>query len=82
MKIGEVTHYYNKIDVAIIKLKAPLKAGDTIRFLHANGEEVGEQKIQSMQVDHKDITSGKKGDEIGIKVEVPAREGMTVELAK
>jgi len=29
--VGKVSHYFDKIKVVAIKLKAPLKKGDTIR---------------------------------------------------
>jgi len=29
-QIGKITHYFDKISVAVIELKAPLKVGDTI----------------------------------------------------
>ena len=35
--IGEITHFFGKIKVGVIKLKSPLKEGDTIRVV--GGEE-------------------------------------------
>ena len=32
VKIGKVTHYYEKIQVAIIELSADLNVGDSIKF--------------------------------------------------
>ena len=37
-----------------------------------------EQKIESMQIDRKDVTSAKKGDEVGIIVKEKARKGYKV----
>ena len=78
--IGEVIHYYGKLGVAIVKLKAGLKNGETVRF--ERGEESFEQAISSMQVDHEEIAKAKKGAEVGIKVDSPAKEGTLVYKAK
>ncbi len=77
MKIGKVTHYFDKISVAIVALDAALKKGDKIRF-ERGGEEMFTQTVESMQVDHKEIESAKKGDEIGLKVDKEVREGAEV----
>ena len=65
-KIGTVIHFYDKILVAIVKLTTPLKAGVTLKFKHGDNEFT--QTIDSMEMDHKQITAAKKGDEIGVKV--------------
>lgn len=75
-QIGKVTHYYDKLEVAIIKLTKSVKLGDTLRF---GDEEKGfKQEISSMQLNHASIPSAKKGDEIGVKVEKKTREGTPV----
>lgn len=66
--IGKVTHFFDKISVAALKLKAPLKSGDTIVFRNNAGEDIFEQKIDSIQIEHESVKKAKKGDEIGIKV--------------
>lgn len=71
-KIGEVTHYYEKIQVAIIKLIAPLKIGDSIKFKHADSEFT--QTVQSLELEHAKIDSAKKGTEVGLKVDQPVKE--------
>ncbi len=71
--IGEVTHYFGNISVAIVKFKRTVKVGEEILFKGANTEFT--QKIDSMQLDHKDIASAKKGQEVGIKVDEKVREG-------
>ena len=74
--IGKVSHYFDKIKVAAIKLKAPLKKGDTIRI--EGGNVVVKVKIASMQKDHKPVATAKARDEIGIKVSKKVREGYRV----
>ncbi|OGZ85289.1 MAG: hypothetical protein A2599_01925 [Candidatus Staskawiczbacteria bacterium RIFOXYD1_FULL_39_28] len=75
--IGEITHYFDEIKVAVIKLGAPLKAGQKIRI--TGGKETDfEQEIKSMQIDHKLVKSAKRGQEIGIKVNEKVRDGYKV----
>lgn len=71
--IGEVTHYFGGINVAIVKFKKAVDAGETVKFKGANTD--FEQKIESMQYDHKDIKTAKKNQEVGIKVDDKVREG-------
>ena len=77
MKIGRVTHYFDKIKVAIVELDGSLAVGDMIRF-ERGGEEMFEQKVESMQVEHDEIAEAKKGDIIGLKVEREVREGAEI----
>ncbi len=75
--VGEVTHFFGNIGVAVIKLSAPLKVGDEIRIV--GGEETDfNQTVDSMEVEHKKIKSAKKGDEVGMKAKEKVREGYKV----
>lgn len=71
--IGKVTHYYDKIGVAIIKFTKDIKKGATIHFKGATTDFV--HTINSLQYDHADIDKAKKGQEVGIKVSEKVREG-------
>ncbi len=71
--IGVVTHFYGHIKVAIVKFKQPVKVGAAI-VIRGNHKDV-EQKITSMQYDHKPISLAKKGKEVGIKVARKVKEG-------
>ena len=76
-KIGKVTHFYDHLSVAIVKLTAPITVGDE---LHFKGHTTDfKQKADSLQFDHKEIEAGKKGQEVGIKVKDKVREGDAVE---
>ncbi|MDO8574799.1 MAG: translation elongation factor-like protein [bacterium] len=79
-KIGAVTHYYGNIGVAIIALTSKLSKGDKIKF--EGGKTEFEQVVESMQVEHKEIDSAKKGDIIGIKVSEKVAEGVEVSLVE
>lgn len=76
-KIGFVSHYYDKIKVAIINLTSDLKVGDEIKFVRG-GEELFTQKVDSIQVEHKSIDSATSGDVIGLKIENEVKEGSEV----
>lgn len=71
--IGEVTHYYGSLGVAIAKFAKPVKIGQMLHFKGVTTD--FDQVIVSMQYDHKDIKSAKKGQEVGIKVSAKVREG-------
>jgi putative protease len=72
-KIGEVTHYFDNIQVAIVRLEAPLRKGDKVRFKGHTTD--FEETVDSMQVDHADIEEAGEGDEIGVNVTDRVREG-------
>ena len=71
--IGEVFSYFAKISVAAINLSAPLKKGDKIQIKGATTD--FKQKVDSMQINGKDVAEAKKGAEIGIKVKDRVRPG-------
>lgn len=71
--IGEITHFYTNINVAVIKVKSPISVGDKIKIKGATTD--FEQIIDSMQIEHEKIAKAKKGDVIGLKVKDRVRIG-------
>ena len=71
-KIGEITHYFSKIGVAIVRLGGPLSIGEKILIKGITTHL--EQEVSSMQIEHKDITKAKKGQSIGLKVNGKVRK--------
>jgi putative protease len=71
--IAEVTHYFDKIGVAVFKLKKAIKVGDEVQ-IRGNKTDLT-QKITSMQIDRAEVESAKPGDDIGVKVDEEVREG-------
>jgi translation elongation factor EF-1alpha len=72
--IGEITHYFPHVKASVIKIKkGTLSVGDTI-YVKGHTTEF-EEKIKSMQVNHKPIESASKGQEIGLKVVGKVRHG-------
>ena len=78
-KIGTITHYYDKLGVGIVKLDKALKKGDTIKI--TGGVTDFEQEVAEMQFDHKELATGKKGQDVGIKMDEKLREGDKVTSA-
>ena len=70
--VGKITHYFDKIGVAVIELSAELKEGDKISIEMHDGSSF-EQTVSSMQIDREPVKKAKKGDAIGIKMAQPAR---------
>ena len=67
--MGVVTHYYDKIKVAVVKMaNGDIKVSDEIKFKDKEGNEF-KQIVQSMQIEHANIDIAKKGDEFGLKVD-------------
>lgn len=71
--VGKVTHYFSKIGVAIIEVSSTLKVGDEISI---EGTATNlTQKVDSMQIEHKNVEHAKKGESVGLKVADRVREG-------
>lgn len=77
-KIGEVTHYFTKIRVAVVKLTNVLSVGDEIHIKGHTSDFT--QKVESMQIEHEKIEKAKKGQSIGLKIADHARDGDEVFL--
>lgn len=75
--IGEISHYFDNVKVAVVDLKKNLKIGEIIRI--KGGEKTDfTQEVKSMESEHKKMEKAKKGDSIGIKVKEKVREGYKV----
>ena len=79
-KVGTITHFYGNIGVVVLKLEDDLKVGDKIHLL-GHGADF-KQNVDSMQVEHQNIESAKKGDAVGMKVEDKVKPGTQVFLVK
>ena len=75
-EIGKVIHYFDKAMVAVIRLSGSLKVGDEIKFVYHENEFI--QPIESMEVEHKKVKSGKSKDEVAIKVNKETHERAAV----
>ncbi len=76
-KVGVVTHYYDKIGVAIVELDNALAVNDRVKFVDGR-DDLFEQKIESIQVGHKKLDAANKGETVGIKTEALVPEGTEI----
>jgi hypothetical protein len=72
IEIGQVAHYFSKINVAIVDLSLPLAVGDCILVKGPTTD--FEQNVDSMQIDRKNITRAEAGQSIGLKLAQHAKE--------
>ena len=71
-KLGKVKHYFGKVSVAIIFCEDDgVALGETIH-IKGNTTDVT-LKVESMQFEHKEVTSVEKGGDAAIKVPTKAR---------
>lgn len=75
-EIGKVTHYFDRIGVAVIKLSEPLAIGDEILFVH--GDKEFTQSVASMEIEHEKVRKAKKGDEVAVQVDQKIQGNTTV----
>ncbi len=74
--VGEITHYFGKIQVAVMKLSQPLKVGEEIRI--CGGETDFTQEVQSLEIDHQKLEEAKPGQSVGLAVKERVRPGYKV----
>ena len=72
--VGEVTHYFDRVSVAAFMLTgAPVALGDKLEFESSRG--ILPQKIISLQINRQPVKKAVMGDEVGLKVSGPVKEG-------
>ncbi len=71
--LGKIKHYFDKISVAALVLKAALKIGDKVK-IKGHGKEFI-QEISSMQIEHKPITKAAKNKDVAFRVDQEVKEG-------
>ena len=76
VEVGIVSHYFTRINVAVVELKAPLAVGD--RVLIKGSTTDLEQVVESMQIEHENVQRAEAGQSIGLKVNDRVRENDTV----
>jgi putative protease len=72
VEVGRITHFFSKIDVAVIELKATLSVSDTIAIKGPTTD--FEQRVDSMQIEHKNVQTAESGQSVGLKVMQRVRE--------
>ena len=65
-RVAQVTHYFTRLSVAVLKLTDTLSVGDRI---HIYGHSTDlEQTVDSMQIEHKPVLKVGPGDDVALKV--------------
>jgi len=70
---GKCEGFFEKIDVAVIKLTCSLRKGNRILFETSEG--LFEQEVSSMQINREDVSIAYVGDDIGLKVTLHPKVG-------
>lgn len=78
--IGQVTHYFRKIGVAIVRFKKPVRVGTSVEFRGATTD--FSDTISSMQLEHKSVNTAPKGKQVGVRVKKRVRDGDGVFIAR
>jgi hypothetical protein len=71
-EVGHITHFFSKINVAVLELTAPLAVGD--RILIKGPTTDFEQTVDSMQIEHANIPKAEAGQSIGLKMAEHVKE--------
>ena len=75
--IGYVTHYFDRISVAMITLTDDVELGDWLGFVW-DGELLFEQEVSSMQINHQAIDYANAGEEIALQTVDGVKRGVEV----
>jgi len=65
-QIGQITHYFDHINVAVLALSEPLQIGDTVHILGHSTD--FRQEVTSLQIEHHPVKDAKPGDDVAMKV--------------
>ena len=71
--IGQVTHFFNHLGVAVLQLSGELKVGETIKIVGHAKEFT--QPVSSLEVEHRKVESAGPGMEVAMKVAEPVHKG-------
>jgi putative protease len=64
--IGQITHYFDHLNVAALVLTEPLRVGDTIHILGHSTDL--RQTVTSLQIEHQPVEKANPGEDVGLKV--------------
>ncbi len=76
--LGTVSHYYARINVAVIDLVEDMRVGDRIS-IEGPSTDV-HQTVNSMQIDKENVKTVKGGNQVGLRVEGTVKVGDNVYL--
>jgi len=65
--VGKVTHYFDRICVAVLQLTDKLRVGDTVHFLGHSAD--FKQEVKSLQIEHQNVSEAQPGQDVALKVD-------------
>ena len=71
-EVGRVSHFFGKINVAIIEVTDTISVGDKI-VIKGPTTDI-EQTVDSMEIEHTKVKQAEAGQSIGMKVNARIRE--------
>ncbi len=76
IRVGEVTHFYDRLCVAVIKLTETIRVGD---MLHVLGHHTDfQQPVESLQIEHQTVSEAGPGADVALKVNQKVHPGDSV----
>lgn len=66
-RVGNVTHYFDHINVAVLALTEGIRVGETLHFLGHSTD--FKQQVTSLQIEHKAVETAKPGEDVAMKVD-------------
>jgi len=72
IRAGRVTHYYDRIRVAVLDLEQELAVGDTIHIRGRDADFV--QRVESLEIEHRKVQSAGPGEEVALLVTEAVRK--------
>lgn len=73
IRIGQITHYYNRLGVAVLELSDELKVGDMVHIVGHTTD--FSQRVESMEIEHRQVQSVGPAVEAALKVVERVRQG-------
>jgi hypothetical protein len=64
--IGQVTHYYDHLHVAVLALTDVLRVGDRVHILGHSTD--FQQQVTSLQINHQPVQEAQPGQDVALKV--------------
>jgi len=71
VRIGEITHYFDRIEVAVVALTETIRVGDTVHMLGPSTD--FQQEVTSLQIEHQPIDEAGPGQEVAMRVKQRVR---------
>lgn len=72
-QIGKITHYFDKIGVAVVEVEDKIAVGEQIKISGNSGEVL--MTVSSLQEEHQQLQEATKGQIVGMKVDKAVKEG-------